>query len=75
MSDVALFSVQEQQLLDAFQQAIDSKSFDRLILSQYKGELEHLEKITVRTILLQNDMVLNVLYRYKTQDEIGRAHV
>ena len=68
MSDVALFSVQEQQLLDAFQQAIDSKSFDRLILSQYKGELEHLEKITVRTILLQNDTVLNVLYRYKTQD-------
>ena len=45
MSDAALFSVQEQQLLDAFQQAIDSKSFDRLILSQYKGELEHLEKL------------------------------
>ena len=68
MSDVALFSVQEQQLLDAFQQAIDSKSFDRLILSQYKGELEHLEKITVRTIVLQNETVLNILYRYKTQD-------
>lgn len=68
MSDVALFSDQEQQLLESLQQAIDSKSFDRLILSQYKGEIEHLEKITFRIVRVQDENVLSALYRHKTQD-------
>ncbi|OTG63177.1 class I SAM-dependent methyltransferase [Acinetobacter silvestris] len=68
MSQVASPSIQEQQLLDAFQQAIEMKSFDRMILSQYKGELKALEKITCRVISLQDQAVLNCLYKYKTQD-------
>lgn len=68
MSQLASPFIQEQQFLDAFQQAIETQSFDRMILSQYKGELENLEKMTLRVISLQGQLVLSCLYRYKTQD-------
>ncbi len=68
MSILASLSVQEQQFLDTFQQAIETDQFDRLILSQYKGELEQLEKMTLRIIWLNEQKVLSCLYRYKTQD-------
>ena len=68
MSQVASPSIQEQQFLAEFQQAIENKSFDRMVLSQYKGELAALEKITCRVILLQEQAVLSCLYKYKTQD-------
>ncbi|NLZ87387.1 MAG: methyltransferase, partial [Gammaproteobacteria bacterium] len=45
MSTLATLSDQEQQFLDVFQQAVESDQFDRLILSQYKGELQDLEKM------------------------------
>lgn len=68
MSILVSLSVQEQQFLDTFQQTIETDQFDRLILSQYKGELEQLEKMTLRVIWLNEQKVLNCLYRYKTQD-------
>ena len=68
MSDLASSSAQQQQFLDTFLQAIETHSFERMILSQYKGEIEQLEKITLRCIQLQGETVLNVLYRHKTQD-------
>lgn len=68
MSILASLSVQEQQFLDTFQQTIETDQFDRLILSQYKGELEQLEKMTLRVIWLNEQKVLSCLYRYKTQD-------
>lgn len=68
MSTLASPSVQEQQFLEAFQQAIDTQKLDRVVLSQYKGELEQLEKITLRVIQLNQDTVLTCLYRHKTQD-------
>ncbi|MEJ2900056.1 SAM-dependent methyltransferase [Acinetobacter sp. NS-4] len=68
MSQPASPFIQEQKFLDAFQQAIETHSFDRMIISQHKGELEHLEKMTLRVISLQNQPVLSCLYRYKTQD-------
>ena len=68
MSSLASPSTQEQQFLAAFQQAIETQRFDRMILSQYKGELEHLEKMTLRVISLQGESFLSCLYRYKTQD-------
>ena len=68
MSQVASPSIQEQQFLADLQQAIENKSFDRMVLSQYKGELVGLEKITCRVILLQQQAVLSCLYSYKTQD-------
>ena len=36
MSQVASAVNQEQQFLDAFQQAIETQGFDRMILSQYQ---------------------------------------
>ena len=68
MSQLANLSVQEQQFLETFQQALETQGFDRLIFSQYKGELEQLEKINLRVILLQNEQFLSCLYKYKTQD-------
>ncbi|WP_111860306.1 class I SAM-dependent methyltransferase [Acinetobacter sp. CFCC 10889] len=68
MSQVASMSEQEQQFINAVQQAIETQSFERLILSQYKGELEQLEKMTFRVISLQNQTMMSCLYRYKTQD-------
>ncbi|EEH67232.1 MULTISPECIES: class I SAM-dependent methyltransferase [Acinetobacter] len=59
---------QEQQFFLDIQQSIENKSFDRLILSQYKGELAELEKMTFRIIELQGQAVLSCLYHYKTQD-------
>ncbi|WP_312585281.1 SAM-dependent methyltransferase [Acinetobacter sp.] len=68
MSTLATLSDQEQQFLDTFQQAVERDQFDRLILSQYKGELQDLEKMTLRVITLNEQRVLSCLYRYKTQD-------
>lgn len=68
MSQLASMSEQEQQFINAVEQAIETQSFERLILSQYKGELEHLEKMTFRIISLQNQEMMSCLYRYKTQD-------
>lgn len=68
MSDVASLSIQEQQFFESVQQALDHQNLDRLILSQYKGELADLEKMTFRVIQLQNESVLSCLYRYKTND-------
>ena len=58
----------EQQFITLCIDAIQNNSLDRLILSQYKGEIQDLEKITFRVIQLQNVATLNCLYRYKTQD-------
>ncbi|MEB3791575.1 SAM-dependent methyltransferase [Acinetobacter sp. IK40] len=59
---------QEQKFFLDIQQSIENKSFDRLILSQYKGELAHLEKITFRRIELQGQATLSCLYHHTTQD-------
>ncbi|ENX12055.1 hypothetical protein F895_03566 [Acinetobacter sp. CIP 64.2] len=59
---------QEQQFFLDIQQSIENKSFDRLILSQYKGEMAQLEKMTFRVIELQGQASLSCLYHYTTQD-------
>lgn len=59
---------QEQQFFLDIQQSIENQSFDRLILSQYKGELAQLEKMTFRQIELQGQATLSCLYHYPTQD-------
>ncbi len=59
---------QEQQFFLDIQQSIESQSFERLILSQYKGELAQLEKMTFRQIELQGQATLSCLYHYPTQD-------
>ncbi|WP_445403856.1 class I SAM-dependent methyltransferase [Acinetobacter vivianii] len=59
---------QEQQFFLDIQQSIENKSFDRLILSQYKGDLAQLEKMTFRMIELQGQATLSCLYHHTTQD-------
>ncbi|WP_278395566.1 class I SAM-dependent methyltransferase [Acinetobacter venetianus] len=59
---------QEQQFFLDIQQSIENQSFERLILSQYKGELAQLEKMTFRQIELQGQATLSCLYHYPTQD-------
>ena len=59
---------QEQQFFLDIQQSIENNNFERLILSQYQGELLDLEKMTFRVIELQGQLMLSCLYHYKTQD-------
>ena len=59
---------QEQQFFLDIQQSIENKSFERLILSQYKGDLADLEKMTFRMIELQGQATLSCLYHHITQD-------
>lgn len=68
MSHVAFPFVQEQEFLHAVQQAFENHQFERLVFSQYKGELVDLEKISLRLIQLQNEPMLSILYRHRTQD-------
>lgn len=68
MSQMIFSSLQEQQFVEKFQQAIENSSFEKIILSQYQGDLVDLEKMTLRVILLQNQAYLSCLYRYRTQD-------
>ena len=59
---------QEQQFFLDIQQSIENKGFDRLIISQYKGEQVELEKMTFRVIELQGQATLSCLYHHTTQD-------
>lgn len=68
MTSPESFSEQEQQFLKEFQQSLDLNHFERLILSQYQGKLEGLQKITFRLVELQNQVKLSGLYHYQTQD-------
>ncbi len=68
MRQMASSPEQEQQFLSTVAHAIASNSLQRLILSQYQGERADLEKISMRLIQLQNNTVLNCVFKYKTQD-------
>lgn len=57
-----------QQLLDVVQRSLKEGSFERLVLSKYKGTESGLEKITIRQITLKQQVVCSFLYHYKTRD-------
>lgn len=59
---------QEQQFFHEIKQILDQQTFERLILSQYKGELAQLEKITFRVVELNGKKQLSALYHHTTQD-------
>lgn len=66
---VSVFSFeQEQQFFHEIKQMLDQQTFERLILSQYKGELTQLEKITFRVVELHGKKQLSALYHHTTQD-------
>lgn len=67
MNNTALQQAQAdflQNVCFAWQQ----QTLQRLILSQYQGELEQLQKISVRPIVLKDQPQLHVVYRYQTRD-------
>lgn len=68
MSSPVPASSQEQQFLQTLQDALATQQFERLILSQYQGEQEALQKITFRLLTLQGQHKLSGLYHYRTQD-------
>ncbi|WOE30364.1 MULTISPECIES: SAM-dependent methyltransferase [unclassified Acinetobacter] len=68
MSQMITVTRQEQQFLEKIQQAVADKNFEKVVLSQYKGSLVDLEKITLRVIMLQSEAYLSALYHYSTQD-------
>ncbi|WP_374254438.1 SAM-dependent methyltransferase [Acinetobacter brisouii] len=68
MSILTQRSEQEQQWLAELQAALTDHHFQRLVLSQYQGEIAELEKISFRIIEIQQQPKLCAVYQYKTQD-------
>ncbi|MHA3060905.1 class I SAM-dependent methyltransferase [Acinetobacter sp. ANC 4636] len=68
MSTLTQRSEQEQQWLAELQAALTDHHFQRLVLSQYQGEIADLEKISFRIIEIQQQPKLCAVYQYKTQD-------
>jgi hypothetical protein len=63
---VSVFSFeQEQQFFHEIKQMLDQQTFERLILSQYKGELTQLEKITFRVVELHGKKHFLVISSYQ----------
>lgn len=50
------------------QQAWQSSTLQRLILSQYQGDEPNLQKLMIRPITLKDELQLQVVYRYQTKD-------
>ena len=55
---------QEQQFFHEIKQMLDQQTFERLILSQYKGELTQLEKITFRVVELHGKTTFRAISSY-----------
>lgn len=61
-------SCPDQDFLDIVSQAFAQKEFQRFVLSKYSGDEKGLEKVTCRTVILQNQPKISFLYHYQTQD-------
>ncbi|WLF83424.1 SAM-dependent methyltransferase [Moraxella sp. ZY210820] len=57
------------QFLDKIQHAIEQKTFQRLILSQYSGEQADLQKISWRFIDIQQETLLSAVYDFGTHQQ------
>ena len=55
-----------QQFFMHFKQAFDGNFFERLVLSKYSGDEADLERITIRPVLIKDELLLSFLYQYKT---------
>lgn len=61
-------SEQENQFFYEIEALLNTNAFERLVLSKYQGEEEHLEKISFRIIEIQQRIMISSVYRYQTQD-------
>ncbi|MFT6592613.1 MAG: hypothetical protein ACJAU3_000672, partial [Zhongshania sp.] len=55
-----------QYFLDQYQQAFNNGMLQRLVLSKYQGNDSELKRITVRPVLIKNNLLLSFLYEYQT---------
>ena len=59
---------QVHEFFQHIQQAWQSNTLQRLILSQYQGDEPNLQKLMIRPITLKDELQLQVVYRYQTKD-------
>lgn len=55
-----------EQFLLTCHEAFNKQQLQRLVLSKYKGDEPDLNRITIRPVLLKNQILLSFLYEYKT---------
>lgn len=60
---------EQQQFLAHLETALQQQHFQRLILSQYQGEMTDLQKISVRLIELHQQPMLSATFHYRQQDK------
>ena len=69
---VAFINRTNMSVLPAFisqiEQSIQANSFIKLSLGNYKGEIEQLKNIYVKSVLIKRELKLSFTYRYKTRD-------
>ena len=59
-------SEEVQYFLDQYRQAFNSSLLQRLVLSKYQGDEADLKRISVRPVLIKNQLQLSFLYEYQT---------
>lgn len=57
-----------QQFMQLLEERLQSQSWQRLILSKYRGAEAELQRLTVRPIRLREELALSFVYSYKTRD-------
>ena len=57
-----------QQFMQLLNERLQSQSWQRLILSKYRGAEIELQRLTVRPILLREELALSFVYSYETRD-------
>ena len=57
-----------QQFMQLLKERLLSQSWQRLILSKYRGTEVDLQRLTVRPIRLREELALSFVYSYKTRD-------
>ena len=60
---------EQQQFLAYLDTALQQQQFQRLILSQYQGEIAYLQKISLRLIELNQQPMLSATFHYRQQDK------
>jgi hypothetical protein len=55
-----------EPFLADFQHAINENKLERVVLSKYQGKEVDLERITIRPVLIKDQLRLSFLYQYKT---------
>ncbi|MDO4223873.1 MAG: SAM-dependent methyltransferase [Acinetobacter sp.] len=60
---------EQQQFLQHLQHALQQGTFQRLVMSQYRGDVAQLQKITCREITLQQQRQISFVFHYPQQQQ------